>query len=305
MNYRTQKLTSLILTLAITLSLAVGAVAQRHGGAAPGSNKGGKPRVVVLSTGSSNMLWTTNVTTAALEDALTQSGRYEVIAGAQRDELLKEQRFNNSQLVDPQQATKVGKLLSARYIVVCNALDITAKKKGGFLNPIDVGSDVKSRVQMQMIDAETGIMKISKTFEQKSSKGPTNRAEEDADGTREAFRKAMEIIAPKFVGELGEAVPTETLVLLVRGGRIALDLGGESVKVGQEFEVFSQDEPILGPDGKPRGYITTKYALLRVTEVEPQMSWATIVTTYDESGAADVQIKVERIKKNQSAKRIK
>lgn len=305
MNHRTQKLTPLILTLAMTLSLAVGAAAQQRSGAAAGATKGGKPRVVVLSTGSSNMLWTTNVTTAALEDALTQSGRYEVIAGAQRDELLKEQNFNNSQLVDPQQATRVGKLLSARYIVVCNALDITAKKKGGAFNPIDIGSEVKSRVQMQMIDAETGIMKISKTFERKSNKGPTTRGDEDADGTREAFRKAMELIAPQFVSELGEAVPTETLVLLVRGGRIALDLGGESVKVGQEFEVYSQDEPILGPDGKPRGYITTKYALLRVTEVEPQLSWATIVTTYEESGAADATVKIERIKKNQSAKRVK
>lgn len=305
MNHRTRTLSLLTLTAAVTLTLAAGSAAQRRGGESPRPAKGGKPRVVVLSTGSSNMLWTTNVTTAALEDSLTQSGRYEVIAGAQRDELLKEQSFNNSQLVDPQQATKVGKLLAARYIIVCNALDVTIKKRGGILNPINVGFEVKSRVQMQMIDAETGIMKISKTFDQKSNKGPTSSTGEDQDGTREAFRKAMEIIAPQFVNELGDAVPTETLVLLVRGGRIALDLGGESVKVGQEFEVFSQDEPILGPDGKPRGYITTKYALLRIAEVEPQLSWATVVTTYDENGNADSQVKVERVKKNQSAKRVK
>lgn len=305
MNHRTRLLTPLALTIAVTLACAAQGAAQRRSGEAPSPAKGGKPRVVVLSTGSPNTLWTTNVTTAALEDALTQSGRYEVIAGAQRDELLREQSFNNSQLVDPQQATRVGKLLSAKYIIVCNALDITMKKRGGILNPINVGSEVKSRVQMQMIDAETGVMKISKTFEQKSNKGPTDRAAEDHDGTREAFRKAMETISTQFVTELGDAVPTETLVLLVRGGRIALDLGGESVKIGQEFEVFTQNEPILGPDGKPRGYITTKYALLRITEIEPQLSWATVVATYDEKGVADPQVKIERIQRNQSAKRVK
>jgi hypothetical protein len=265
--------------------------------------KGGKPRIVVLATASSTTGWTTNVTTASLEDALTQSGRFEVIAGAQRDRLLKEQGFNNSDLVDPQQATKVGKLLSARYIIVGNAVDVTVKKKaGGF---IDIGSEIKTRVQLQMIDAETGIVKTSKSFEEKANKPPATGPQTDNDSIREAYRKAMESIASKFVTEMGETVPTETVVLLVRAGRVALDIGGEQVKVGQEFEIYTQDEPILGPDGKPRGYITTKYGRLRIAEIEAGLSWATVVATYDESGAPDAAIKIERIKKNMSAKRVK
>jgi curli biogenesis system outer membrane secretion channel CsgG len=265
--------------------------------------KGGKPRIVVLATASNTTSWTTNVTTATLEDALTQSGRFEVIAGAQRDRLLKEQGFNNSDLVDPQQATKVGKLLSARYIIVGNAVDVTVKKKaGGF---IDIGSEIKTRVQLQMIDAETGIVKTSKSFEEKANKPPATGPQTDNDAIREAYRKAMESIASKFVTEMGETVPTETVVLLVRAGRVALDIGGEQVKVGQEFEIYTQDEPILGPDGKPRGYITTKYGRLRIAEIEPGLSWATVIATYDENGAPDAAIKLERIKKNMSAKRVK
>jgi hypothetical protein len=266
--------------------------------------KGGKPRVVVLATASNTTSWTTNVTTATLEDALTQSGRFEVIAGAQRDRLLKEQGFNNSDLVDPQQATKVGKLLSARYIIVGNAVDVTVKKKaGGF--PIDFGSDIKTRIQVQMIDAETGIVKTSKTFEEKANKPPASGPQTDDDAIREAYRKAMESIASKFVVEMGETVPTETVVLLVRNGRVALDIGGEQVKVGQEFELYTQDEPILGPDGKPRGYITTKYGRLRIAEIEAGLSWATVIATYDENGTADAAVKLERIKKNMTAKRVK
>lgn len=304
MNRRNRKFALITFTAAVSLSLGISGASQRRSGE-PTTTKGGKPRIVVLATASSNTSWTTNVTTATLEDALTQSGRFEVIAGAQRDKILKEQGFNNSDLVDPQHATKVGKLLSARYIIVGNALDVTIKKKGGGFSPIDLGSEIKTRIQVQMIDAETGIVKASKSFEEKANKATATGAQTDNDAIRDAYRKAMEAIATKFVGELGESVPTETLILLVRGGRIALDLGGEQVKVGQEFEVFSQDEPILGPDGKPRGYITTKYARLKIAEVEPQLSWATVVATYDENGTPDAQIKIERIKKNQSAKRVK
>jgi TolB-like protein len=304
MNRGNRKFAWITLIIGIILMPATGVDAQRlKGESAPA--RGGKPRIVVLATASNNTSWTTNVTTATLEDALTQSGRFEVIAGAQRDRLLKEQGFNNSDLVDPQQATKVGKLLSARYIIVGNALDVTVKKKGGGFSPIDLGSQINTRIQVQMIDAETGIVKTSKSFEEKANKVTATGAQTDNDAIRDAYRKAMETIAAKFVGELGEAVPTETLVLMVRAGRVALDIGGEQVKVGQEFEVYTQDEPILGADGKPRGYLTTKYARLRIAEIEPGLSWATVVTTYDENGAPDAALKFERIKKNMSAKRVK
>ena len=295
-------LTSSLIVVVLTVFTSVSA--QRLTGESTAA-KGGKPRIVVLATSSNTTTWTTNVTTATLEDALTQSGRFEVIAGAQRDRLLKEQGFNNSDLVDPQQATKVGKLLSARYIIVGNALDVTTRKKGGGFSPIDLGSEIKTRIQVQMIDAETGIVKTSKSFEEKANMATPTAAQTGNDAIRDAYRKAMESIASKFVTEVGQAVPTETLVLLVRGGRVALDIGGEQVKAGQEFEIYTQDEPILGADGKPRGYITTKYARLRIEEIEQGLSWATVITTYDENGTPDPAIKLERIKKNMAAKRVK
>jgi curli biogenesis system outer membrane secretion channel CsgG len=304
MNRRNRKFVSIALAAAVVMVFSIIVESRWHSSASP-SQKGGKARILVLATASSNTLWTTNVTTAALEDAITQNGRFEVIAGSQRDKVIKEQGFSSSDLVDPKNATAVGKLLTARYIIIGNSLDVTVKEKGGGFSPIKLGTEVKSRVQIQMIDAETGIVKTSKSFEQKANKGPVTGTQTDNDAIRDAYREAVEKIAIQFVGELGESVPTETLVLLVRGGRIALDIGGEGVKVGQEFEVYSQGDPILGADGKPRGYITTKFARLRIAAVEPQLSWATVIATYDENEAPDAQIKIERIKQNQSAKRVK
>jgi curli production assembly/transport component CsgG len=317
MNRGNRRFASIAYALAVILSLSTIGQSQRRSGESTGA-QGGKPRIVVLATGSGNTMWTTNVTTATLEDAITQSGRFELITGAQRDKLLSEQGFNNSDLVDPKQATKVGKLLSARYIVIGNALDVTAAKKkvpktgalGGLLNRggvnsgDEISSDVRSKVQIQMIDAETGVVKISKSYEQTVSKGSLTKARNDDDTVREGYRKAMETIATQFAGEFGASVPTEGLVVLVRGGRVALDLGSEQVQVGQEFEVYSQDEPIKNAAGEVLSYVTTKYARLKIAQVEPKLSWATVIATYDENGKPDAQVKLDRIKVNYAARQV-
>ncbi len=304
-----------IVTIAMILSVT--GYAQRRSGDAPAA-QGGKPRVVVLATGSGDTGWTTNMTTAALEDALSQSGRFELITAAQRDKLLSEQGFNNSDLVDPKQASRVGKLLSAKYIVVGNALDVSLSKGkvpgklGGLLSRkgIDTGgefsADVKSQVQIQMIDSETGVLKLSKTYKEETSKDTLTKSRSESDIREEGYRKAMAKIAAQFAGEIGTSVPVEGLVVLVRGGRVALDLGSDqSIQTGQEFEIYTQDDPIKNAAGEILSYVTTKYARIRISDVEPKLSWATILETYNENGTPDPQPRPDRIKVNYAAKQIK
>ena len=182
-----------VIAIAMILLSVTAVSAQRRSGEAP--KQSGKPRVVVIGTGSGDTLWTANITTASLEDALSQGGRFELITAAQRDKILSEQGFNNSDLVDPKQATRVGKLLSAKFIIVGNALDVSlAKTKmGGVSNsiggligrrgnvPDEISADVKSKVQIQMIDAETGVLKLSKSYDEKTSKGTLTKSRSEAD----------------------------------------------------------------------------------------------------------------------------
>ena len=309
---------SFILLATLTLFFtSVSAYSQRQSGQA--AKSGGKPRIVVLGTGSNDTIWTSNTTTAALEDALTQGGRYELITASQRDTLLKEQGFNNSDLVDPKQATKVGKLLSAKFIIIGNALDVTASKTkvpsklgsviGGIsrnnVNPGDISSDVKAKVQIQMIDAETGVIKLSKSYEEKISKDVMTKQRNDSDVLKEGYRKAMEAIAGKFSQEMGMSVSTEGLVVAVRGNRVALDLGSDQVQPGQEFEVYTQDDPIKNAAGEVLSYVTVKHALIRIDTVEAKLSWATVITTFDESEKQDPTPNISRIKVNYSAKQVR
>jgi hypothetical protein len=292
------------------------ALGQRLGGQ-QAQSKGGKPRVVVIGTASNHVLWTTNVTTATLEDALAQSGRFELITAAQRDKLLAEQGFNNSDLVDPKQATQVGRLLAARYIIIGNALDVSAarRKVPGFGTPLgrlggvrageELASEVKAKVQMQMIDAETGLVKLSRSYEEKISKENITKSRDEDETVREGYRKAIEKIAAQFAQEFGLQVPIEGSVVLVRGSRVAIDIGSEhSVQVGQEFEVYTQGEPIKNAAGEILSYLTTKHARLRAVQVEPKLTWTVLVETYDENERPDQQPRPERIQVNYSVRQV-
>ncbi|HEX5735128.1 MAG TPA: hypothetical protein VF131_20020 [Blastocatellia bacterium] len=307
-----------VIALSMILLSMTAVSAQRRSGEAP--KQSGKPRVVVIGTGSGDTLWTTNITTATLEDALSQGGRFELITAAQRDKILSEQGFNNSDLVDPKQATRVGKLLSARFIIVGNALDVSLSKTkmggvsssiGGLIGrrgnvPDEISADVKSKVQIQMIDAETGVLKLSKSYDEKTSKDTLTKSRSETDIRQEGYRKAMEKIASQFSQEVGTSVPVGGLVVFVRGGRVAIDLGSDqSIQVGQEFEVYTEDEPIKNAAGEVLSYVTTKHARLRIASVEPKLAWATVVETYNENGTPDQQPKLDRIQVNYAVKQIK
>src|SRR5260370_37248828 len=308
---------SIIVTIiALCLLAQSGRAAQRREGQQTPENKSGKQRVVIIGTGSSDIQWTTNVTTATLEDAIQQSGRFELITGAQRDKLLTEQGFNNSDLVDPKHATQVGKLLSARYIIIGNALDVTASTRkvphtGGLLNRVGVGggeevsSDVRAKVQIQMIDAQTGVVKLSHSYEEKVSKDSMTRSQSDSEKLREGYRRAMEKISLQFAREFGLSIPLQALVVFAKADRVAIDIGGDkAAQVGQDFEIYTEDEPIKNAAGEVLSYNVTKYARIRVNKVEPKLSWVSVVETYDENGKRDPQPRPDRIKVNYTVKQV-
>jgi hypothetical protein len=91
----------------------------------------------------------------------------------------------------------------------------------------------------------------------------------------------------------------------IRGGRIALDLGGDQVQVGQEFEVYTQDDPIKNAAGEILSYVTVKHARIRIDSVEAKLSWATLIATYDDNERQDPTPNISRVKVNYSAKQVR
>jgi hypothetical protein len=196
-------------------------------------------RIVVIPTGTSETDWSRLMTAAALEDVLSQNKRFDLITASQREKILREQGFNNSDLVDPKQAVEVGKLLSARYIVIGNVIDVS-------INRI-IADTVNVRVQLQIVEAETGLVKLSKSF----NETVTKFGKSEAIHKREAFQSVMKKISPLFVRELERTIPIQGLVAKLYKMRLYLNVGSEQgIQAGQIFDIYTEDEPIKMPRAK-------------------------------------------------------
>jgi len=229
----------------------------------------------------------------AIVDALVNGGLYDVVARAQLDKVLVEQQLNNSQLVDPKAARQVGKLIGADYIVVGALISVS------FHPGVFAKDKFETKAQLQLIDTESGSIKVSETFvglEQKlgmQREIGTNNISQAAATT--CYGNNVKAIAQQFVNRLNLLNPLEGYIVMVQGERVAINLGETSgVKVGQEFMVYAEGESIKDPvTGEVLSIQKSNIARLLVTAVEPKLSWTSIVATY--SPQADTVIAGERM----------
>jgi hypothetical protein len=283
--------------------------------------KGGKPRLFVAAAANTNESWTNDITRQTLEEALVNSGRFEVIAGTQRDNLLREQGFSNSDLVDPSQATKVGRMLSARYVVsaTCQSVTTTEKKSGsggigarfgGGLGSIaDKASEknkqkVSATIQVQLTDLEKGTIVLAKTYNLDNSTESTGFEQRSTDNPQEAgYRTIVQRASQEFVAGLSATVPLEALVVSVDGNQVILNKGtAGGVQNGMRFEIYSEDAPIKDPStGEVLGYKTTKYAVVVVTDAQERLSYAEVRRTFT-NGSPDAAPDASKIIEQMSAR---
>lgn len=225
---------------------------------------------------------------SAVTDALVQGGKYNVVARAQLDKVLAEQSINNSDLVDPKSAQRVGKLLGAKYVVVGSLISVSFQP-GMFSK-----DKYETKVQIQLIDTESGSIKVSDTFTGTESRfgmprdlGTNNIT---AAAAAKCFEANLQSIAQQFVDRVNLLSPLEGYIVSIQGDRVAINLGEASgVKIGQEFMVYSEGNAIKDPvTGEVLSVETKQLARLLVTSVEAKLSWTTIVATY--SPQANTQI---------------
>ena len=311
-----------ILAVLVLASTAFAATPQRKTGggvdekATPATEMkaGGKPRLFVATSAETNETWANPVTRQALENALVNSGRFEVIAGAQRDNLLKEQGFANSDVVSPNDSIKVGQMLAAKYVVsgTCQSVTTDSTSTGG-LGGVggrfgmggnkELSSKVVAKVQIQLLDLEKGTVVLSREYEEKGGES-TMGTKNSSNKEEAAYRDIITRVAARFVAELGDSVPIEALVALVEGNRVALTAGGAAgVKPGMRFEVFAEGEAIKHPvTGKVISRKTYKYAVLVVESVEDELAWASIKRTFDDAGTEDAVPNPGRVSAEMSAR---
>lgn len=242
-------------------------------------------RFVVIPTATAETNWTKTMLTAALEDALSQNGWFDLITATQRDKILREQGFSLSDFVDPKQATEVGRLLAAPYILIGNVLDVSLNRI--FADTINV------KVQIQLVEVKTGLVKLSKSFDETLTKfGKSEKIH-----LREAFQNAMKKIAPIFVREIERLIPIEGLIVKIFKSRFYFDVGSEQgVQLGQVFDIYTQEEPIKNAAGEVLSYVKVLHGRLRVADVEANVAWGAVFETFNDDGIRDRKLDLTRIK---------
>jgi curli biogenesis system outer membrane secretion channel CsgG len=199
-----------------------------------------------------------------LATALVKTGKFSVIERKEIEEVLKEQKLGMSDLVTPETAPQVGKLLGVELLVVGSVSELGTKKKniGGGLGVFGAGishDQARAAVDVRLVNTTTGEILAAETKEgTESTLGVAVRYEDinfkDATAwdntdlgkaTREAINGCVELITDNM-----EKIPWSGRIIKVNAdGSILIKPGSAGgVTVGMEFEVFKQGEDVVDPD---------------------------------------------------------
>jgi len=202
---------------------------------------------------------------------LVEMGGMKVFTRRQLQQVLEEQKFQMSGLVDPKTAVRIGRLVGVRYVItgaVNNALvtytppsQDTGSSDGSLLGAIVSaaakaleGWNVKVDIVLNIIDVQTGEVIFSKEAEGFENLGDTPNFNYDV--LIAGIKKAAKDAADKLQADVAQYFPLRGYIIQLRtpeGGdkRFALiNLGREQkVQPGQEFAVIEFQEvedPITG-----------------------------------------------------------
>ena len=274
--------------------------------------KGGRIKVAVIPQDPvPSRGWTKDIMMASLEDSLVAVGRFDVLSRSELNAVMTEQKFANSDMVDPSAAVKLGKALSAQYVIIIRAVSLELKQGGYTFGGMGKKSvAMNTNVQMQLIDTETTQIIESKTYSGKKENSIAVLGEEPGQQQNQVqvpgeneFRTLVQGFATDFVNHLSAAIPIEASVVIIKGNLIGIDAGAEkAVKTGVRFEVTLEGEPIKDAAGNILSHDTTKIGVIKVVRVEPKMSWCELVQSFDPGGAADATPNINRVQRDDEVK---
>lgn len=238
---------------------------------------------------------------ALLTDALTQTKRFRVLTRTELGDVLDEQDLGDSGRVAKPSAAKIGNVLGAQYLiqVVVNSYEAnTSGKKGGLggfgrklgaLGGI-AGGKSKSSVQMtfKLIDAETSEVVASEVVDSKIvelSLGVAAGAWGGAGAIGgffsgysktpigQAVMATVNVGVFELIKQLGN-LPISGSVVKVEEARAIVNLGEDTVSVGDQLSAVSKGEEFIDPDtGLSLGAEEEEIGILEVIEVKDKYSY--------------------------------
>lgn len=249
-------------------------------------------RIAIAPFSRSQDAQTVTLLESELTNGLVTYCNFEMVDRLQLSQVLTELQINNSELVDPKAAQKVGKLIGADYIVSGEVLDYAIDRNAG-------GDEVEVSAHVQLIEVSTGNVSVSticrgyanlnsskmRAFSGLLSAMSGQKQDLPAltDSQRFAmYQSAMPAIARQFAERLNQMSPLSGYIVANQNGRVAINLGtATGIKRGQEFLVYTEDRIIKDPvSGEKLGAVEQLIGFLTVVSVEEKLAWCEVNRTF-------------------------
>ncbi len=217
--------------------------------------------------------------TEKLEILLTQSRRFAMLDRQFADVVDRELAQYKSDAFSAEETARIGKKAGTDYLVISSLArfevidqSVTMKMSGTTIPQ----KSAHAQVQVRLIDVATGQLKYARTFDS---------GDHVARGSGEATGM-LGGVAEKAVSEIIAAIYPIAIVA-ADASSVTLGQGGDTIKHGQRFQVFSLGEAMKDPyTGESLGRREALLGLIEVTAVTDRVSTARIV-----DGAAAIAAK--------------
>ncbi len=246
--------------------------------------------------------------TDMITTAIVKVRKFEVLERDRIAEVLKEQGMGEAELMSPKTAQKFGELTGADFILVGTLTEARIDKKEVGGKGFSVGRAVaRLCVDIRIIDAKTGSIKIAETLrkEKKGGVGLGSDKVSFAGSDSGIFGQVARECADEVV-----ALTCQTIfpirIIALNEDEVTLNYGSGTLKPDELYDVFVQGEELKDPDtGEVLGRTETKIGRITITSVEAKLSKAKITEGQDKVAKDMICRKVREAEQKQEDKKDK
>jgi curli biogenesis system outer membrane secretion channel CsgG len=199
-----------------------------------------------------------------LENYLTQTRRFAMLDRAYLLEQSKELAFIQDVGMSTDELAKIGNRLGTDYLIVGTiekSATTSSERKSRVSDKVVTSSSSSAKVTFRIIDVPTTQVKFAETF-------TVNEGDLESSATS---------MAKKIGNNIVESIYPIRIISVNADGLI-LGQGGNTVNVGQKFNVYQLGKPLKDPyTGESLGQEELEVALIEITKSLPKMSNAKII----------------------------
>jgi len=210
----------------------------------------------------------------SLTNTITQSRRFAVVDRTYVYDMQKELGIITSGQTSVRQKVKLGKKLSADYLLVGNVRSANMRTQTSH-NQL-VGSTNSQKIAEFIIDYRIIVVGTSQIKWSDTEKVIIDLSQ--AQGSNEMIISiAIDNIAQSISYKILSNIYPVRIVEVTRMGMLVLNQGGNSIKLGDIMNVMKLGKKIIDPYTKESlGRMETKVASIRITKVTPKISYAEV-----------------------------